>query len=275
MEPLKDLVRNLAMLLRVIALWSRSQLVKTIVICLFFANTLFYTVSAFEAYIKGGGGIPQPVSPFTGCIPQTAGRIPIYAIFIMALVFETTIVFFTVLKSYHLFVLLRIHTGAGTGKKRQPGHQSRGTTMVRLSEVLFNDGIVYYIAVILSHTISLYAAATPIETNPTVYIPIVSAGPAIAATTVACNRLFLRLHDVILTRKNWDDTTYRVADRTGDGTCVVPAGVPAPPPMGPSLGGSSRSEPRSPPVGTTATMESIQFTSRFGTVDYDYHDYLR
>ncbi|KAG8815542.1 hypothetical protein FRC17_000672 [Serendipita sp. 399] len=262
MEPLQNLVHDLTMLLRVIALWSRSQLVKAIVICLFFANTLFYTISSFEAYIKGGGGIPQPASPFTGCIPQVAGQVPLYAIFIMALVFETSIVFFTVLKSYQLSLLLRTHAQVGGNKQRQPGRQSADTGGFRLSNVLLNDGILYYVAVILSHTISLYASATPLESNPTLSIPIVASSPAIAATTVACNRLFLRLHDVIVTRNGWDDVAYGVADGNGDHTGVVSARVTVLAPVHSPLGRNNRNG-------------DVRFSSQLRTFDYDYHDYLR
>ncbi|KAG8815553.1 hypothetical protein FRC17_000667 [Serendipita sp. 399] len=261
------------MLLRVIALWSRSQLIKTIVICLFLFNTSFYLIASFYSYVKKGGGIPQPVSPFTGCIPQPDGRIPLYSIFIMALVFETAVVFFTVLKSYHLSLLLRT-PAVGGNEQRQPGHQLTDTGAFRLSNVLFNDGILYYVAVILSHTLSLYASATPIESNPTVSIPIVTAAPAIAATTVACNRLFLRLHDVILTRKSWEDT-YGVADGNGDNAGVVSARVTVFAPMDFPLGGGNRNGAHAHLRDSVETTDDVQFSSQFGTVDYDYHDYLR
>ncbi|KAG8867286.1 hypothetical protein FRC20_006196 [Serendipita sp. 405] len=251
---------SLAMLLRVIALWNRSRLVKMIVISLFLVNILFYVVSAVYAYAKGDGWISLETSPFTGCLPLPDQRVPFYIIFITALIFETSIVFFTILKSYPLLAQKSIDRG-----------------MFRLSSVLFNDGVIYYSAVILSQAISLYASTISVETHPTVSIPIVSSAPAIVVTTVACNRLFLRLHDVILTREDEDEPVRGVANgsRKGAGTAIVSTRVSVFAPMGQSTGSNDGSGDGGARHHHSRTTNDVRFSSQLAMVDFDYHNYLR
>ncbi|KAG8867287.1 hypothetical protein FRC20_006197 [Serendipita sp. 405] len=231
-----------------------------ITICLFLVNMFFFVVSALYAHIKGDEWIPLEIPPFTGCLPRPDTRIPLYAIFTVALVFETSIVLFTILKSYPFLA--------------QKSNSMDGG-MFRLSSVLLNDGVVYYVAVILSHVISMYASIAPVDANPMVTIPIMASSLPIPVSIVACNRLFLRLHDVLLTREDNYELTQPGGERRA-GAATVSTEVSAfaltdMSSMGNS-GGSGEGDVRlQPPVKTNG----VQIRGQLETVDYDYHDHLR
>ncbi|KAG8783014.1 hypothetical protein FRC15_005924 [Serendipita sp. 397] len=253
-------VISLTMLLRVTALWNRSRLIKMITICLFLVNIFFFVASALYAHVKGDDWIPLEIPPFTGCLPRPDTRIPLYAIFTVALVFETSIVLFTILKSYPFLA--------------QKSNSMDGG-MFRLSSVLLNDGVAYYVAVILSHVISMYASIAPVDANPMVTIPIMASSLPIPVSIVACNRLFLRLHDVLLTREDNYELTQPGGERRA-GAATVSTEVSAfaltdMSSMGNS-GGSGEGDVRlQPPVKTNG----VQIRGQLETVDYDYHDHLR
>ncbi|KAG8755741.1 hypothetical protein FRC14_003704 [Serendipita sp. 396] len=252
------------MLLRVTALWNRSRLVKIVTTGLFFINMAHFIIFAAHGYAKGII-IPMPVVPYTGCRIVLDHRLPLYTIFLVPLLFDTSIVIFTVLKSYPLVVQnLRSLDGG----------------MFRLSSVLFNDGVAYYIAIIISQAISLYAALS-VESNPNVAIPMARAAPPIAVTIVAGNRLLLRLRDVMLMREDEDGRMRRVANRGGvrpstGGTAAVSAGVSVASPTDPSsMGSSSGTGEGGVHLQHPSNANRVQFSNQLATVDYDYHKYLR
>ncbi|KAG8778900.1 hypothetical protein FS842_011024 [Serendipita sp. 407] len=253
-------VMGLAMVLRVIALWHRSRLVKMITILLFLVYILHFIVFAVYGYAKGET-VPLEISPYTGCSFNLDHRLPLYTIFISPLLFYTFIVAFTILKSYPLLAYKS---------------KSMDGAMFRLSSVLVNDGVVYYIVLIISQVISLYATIT-LDADPTVVIPIVRAAPGIAVTIVACNRLFLRLHDVMSMREDEGNLARRVPNRDGRGmlTTIVSARVSAFAPMDQSMDGSRGHNDGDIRLQHPMTTNDVQLNDQLATVDYDYHAYLR
>ncbi|KAG8791598.1 hypothetical protein FRC17_008734, partial [Serendipita sp. 399] len=239
-----------AMLLRVVALWNRSLPIKVIMTFLCVFNTLFYVVSGLTVFIKGDSGVPQD-APFTGCQSRLRNpQPPLYAVIIPGLVFETFVVFFTIIRSYPL-VALRYRSPNSTDHMRSNGTLARpvDASVFRLWSLLFNDGILYYLVVMLAQVINIYAAVT-IETTTSVSLPILLSQPVIMVQTIACNRLFLRLHA---------NMTQGAGDVITPGTAGVTAGT----------------------AGTGLPGRSYQLAairrekSQLKTADYDYHAYLR
>lgn len=160
-----------AMITRVYALWNRNKWILTSVCSLCFLHISYYTTTVTYAFSKG---ILMPANlPFTGCF-ITLGFDKLWTMLVPTLVFETVIVSLIVYKTWSL--------------------ASQRSIKAPLFTMLFNDGLIYYLAIIAIQILSLVSLLVP--SNLT--IPIVRAYPTFAVTGIASNRLFTRLHLLLL-----------------------------------------------------------------------------
>ncbi|KIM31906.1 hypothetical protein M408DRAFT_21103 [Serendipita vermifera MAFF 305830] len=162
-----------AMISRVHALWNRNTWILTGILFLFFIHAITYIIIMSYTYAKATLVPTNP--PFTGCCLIPGFR-KTWAIFIPAIAFETTIVSLNLYKSWSMAV--------------QRGFRTPVCTM------LCQDGIVYYLVIIGTHIASLACILVP---SP-LAIPVLGSYPSVAATGIACNRLFTRLQRLLLSK---------------------------------------------------------------------------
>ncbi|PVG00135.1 hypothetical protein CPB86DRAFT_872126 [Serendipita vermifera] len=161
-------VLNLAILSRVVALWSRSRVVKAVALILALTNIIAFTISVIRLW--GTASVKPQIWPFTGCsaIPRIID-IKINLIVIPAFAFETYAVVLTFVKVYRM--------------AKEAGVQ------LPILTVLLSDGIVYYIAIIISQALTFVSCY---HKNISMLLPVV------IVSAIACNRLFIRLQEVLV-----------------------------------------------------------------------------
>ncbi|PVG00130.1 hypothetical protein CPB86DRAFT_755591 [Serendipita vermifera] len=134
------LVVNLALLLRVNALWSHSRLVKRMAMVLSLINFLTYAISG--TYLWAISSMAPQISPFTGCSAIPRSRLPLSILFIPSVVFETCVI---------ILILIKTRPILGQTKGRLP-----------LLTLLLKDGIAYYVIIILTQVL----ASPPVVVGP-------------------------------------------------------------------------------------------------------------
>jgi hypothetical protein len=160
------------MALRVQALWSHSRPIKLMVILLFLVNLIAPIVVVSHIYATGLLVPAKP--PFTGCSIVASSNFT-YMVFIPAFLYETLIIVLTVIKSYPLL--------------------RQGSITLPLSNLLFKDGLVFYFAILATQLITLICSYTG---NMSLLMSITLSGPALPVSTVACNRLLMRLQSALI-----------------------------------------------------------------------------
>jgi hypothetical protein len=160
------------MVARVNALWSHSRLIKSIVIVLSAVNTLVFAICGSYGWATAKV-IPQ-IPPFTGCAAIPRPDLNLSMIFIPAIIFETCVVVLIFIKAYPML------------------NQTRGR--LPLFTLLLSDGIMYYIVIIIAQA---FAFSTSFSGNYALLLPVAASSPSIIASAIACNRLFIRLQDVL------------------------------------------------------------------------------
>ncbi|PVF90982.1 hypothetical protein CPB86DRAFT_662497, partial [Serendipita vermifera] len=160
-------VLNLAILSRVVALWNRSRVVKVVATVLALVNILAFTIAGTRTLATAS--VRPQTFPFTGClaVPKMID-IKLNLLVIPAFTFETYAVVLTFIKVY-------------------PMAKETGVRLPILT-VLLNDGIVYYMSIIVSQGLT-FASSYP--RNVSMLLPIVM------VSAIACNRLFIRLQGVL------------------------------------------------------------------------------
>ncbi|PVG00126.1 hypothetical protein CPB86DRAFT_782992 [Serendipita vermifera] len=160
-------VLNLAILSRVVALWSHSRLIKSIATFLSLVNILAFIIAS--SYGWGTASVVPQMSPFTGCSAVSHADLKINLLLIPAFAFDTSALVLT---------LVKVH----------PMIKQAGVRLPILT-LLLSDGIAYYIVIIISQALSFVATYPK---NSSIVLPIV------VANAVACNRLFIRLQEVLV-----------------------------------------------------------------------------
>jgi hypothetical protein len=188
-----------ALMIRVRALWFSSRLVMGASMVLFILHILTYLIILIYAYSTSI--IQSNIFPFTGCLVLPTFP-KLHVIFITSIVFETCIVILTLIKSYPLL------------RQRE--------AKLRLSSILFTDGLLYYFAIIISQVLTLIIF---LAGNPSLSIPVATSYPSIAIVIVACNRLFIRLQRVLLLRDGNMTTTDVVSTNPWSDSSNTTAGI--------------------------------------------------
>ncbi|PVG00133.1 hypothetical protein CPB86DRAFT_669168, partial [Serendipita vermifera] len=161
-------VLNLAILSRVVALWSRSRVVKVVATILALVNILGFAIAGIRTWATAS--MRSQTSPFTGCsaIPRMMD-IKINLLVIPAFAFETYAVVLTFVKVYSM--------------AREAG------VRLPILTVILSDGIAYYMAIIVFQGLT-FASSYP--RNVSMLLPVVM------VSAIACNRLFIRLQGVLV-----------------------------------------------------------------------------
>jgi hypothetical protein len=159
------------MMTRVYALWDRDRRILVLSLLGFALNIGCFVILSSYSIAKGVTFANIP--PFTGCT-SFPGNGPTWIIFAMCLGFETMIVCLTVYKSWSVAVQRGIKTPLYT--------------------LILQDGVAYYIIIILSQVLTITALYVPSPITG----PIAQSFPSIAVSGIACNRLFTRLQRLLL-----------------------------------------------------------------------------
>ncbi|KIM31944.1 hypothetical protein M408DRAFT_241167 [Serendipita vermifera MAFF 305830] len=162
-----------AMIIRVYALWNRDKRILTTVLTLCCLHIVCYIIIIGYAYGKGSMMAATP--PFTGCV-IVFGFTTIWPIFIPSLVFETVIASLIIYKTWYF--------------------ATREHSRTPLYTTLFQDGLIYYIAIILSQVLALVCFQVP----STLTIPVLRSYSTFPVAAVACNRLFIRLQRLLVSK---------------------------------------------------------------------------
>jgi hypothetical protein len=160
------------MALRVQALWNHSRPIKIMVVLLFLVNLIAPIVVVCHIYTTA---ILVPAKPpFTGCAIIASTNLA-YIVFVPAFFYETLIIVLTVIKSYPLL--------------------RQGSITLPLSNLLFKDGLVFYCAILATQLITLICSYSG---NMSLLMSVTLSGPALPVSTVACNRLLMRLQTALV-----------------------------------------------------------------------------
>jgi hypothetical protein len=159
------------MMTRVYALWNRDIWILVLSLFGFSLNIGCYVVISSYSYAKGVTFANTP--PFTGCT-TFPGYDKAWITFIMCIGFETMIICLTVYKSWSVAVQRGIKTPLYT--------------------LILEDGVTYYIVIILSQVLTIAAVYIPSSITG----PITGSRPSITVCGIACNRLFTRLQRLLL-----------------------------------------------------------------------------
>ncbi|PVG00136.1 hypothetical protein CPB86DRAFT_248949 [Serendipita vermifera] len=162
------------MWLRVRAMWYHSRLIITISTLLFLLNVLSYII--IISYMQATAVIGPALPPFTGCSFQPTFR-HAYITFIMSILFETFVIFVTVIKSWPILRHRRFK--------------------LPMYSLLLKDGLVYYISICSMHAVIVIAG---FFADFITAVEVITSIPALAVTGIACNRMFLRLQATLLGR---------------------------------------------------------------------------
>lgn len=140
-------------------------------LCLF--HIVFYFVGLSQAYANGV--LVPETPPFTGCV-VIFGSKNLWTVLIPGIIFETTVVTLIIYKTWHFATQGNIHTPLYT--------------------MLFNDGLVYYLAIAASQLLVFVCLVVP----STLTIPVLRSYSTSAVAAVACNRLLARLQRLLLSK---------------------------------------------------------------------------
>ncbi|PVG00129.1 hypothetical protein CPB86DRAFT_872123 [Serendipita vermifera] len=160
-------ILNLAMLLRVNALWNHSRVIKGITTFLSLVNILGLAVSG--TYSWATADVKPHTPPFTGCSAVPRVSLKLNVVLIPSVLFETYALVLTLIKVYPMI------------EHRKPG--------LPIVALLLSDSIAYYIVIIFAQVLTV---ALSFFKNVGVTLPIV------VISVVTCNRLFIRLQGVLV-----------------------------------------------------------------------------
>jgi hypothetical protein len=160
------------MTLRVRAMWKHSQGATIAITLLCILNVSNFTITMPYGLITATFG--PATFPFTGCtfVPSFRHQ---YVGFTTCIAFETLVIALTVI---------------GLSSFLHGPHMR-----LPLVSLLMQDGLIYYFCIISIHFLLFF---TGIFANVTWSLPFAMTSPAIAVAGVACNRMLLRLQNVLL-----------------------------------------------------------------------------
>jgi hypothetical protein len=156
--------------IRVYALWNRSRMI--LFLCIGAATLNFGCYTVLVAYSTATEFVTGASAPFTGCTIFSSYA-KAYFIFVASIAFETIIIILTVIKSYPL---------------------ARVASRTSLFTMILEDGLIYYFSILALHLLNLIIIFTPSLAVGS----LVAFYPAFAMVTVACNRLLIRQHRMLL-----------------------------------------------------------------------------